>query len=441
MTDKALPKRKRATWPYDWTKLVDQSPIAQGCIPFSPNEKRAAGMPEHIVAHWSAYENSEDGHFDYKPMSWLEQYQETLIEQGDVSQEAIQEWRHENMLSCLSRFPQVLPPEFIKEYGRPATSVPDNLPPPLDFLQGEVRTNIQLEDGEDKDASFIQVDNNKIAEPLQARINSCDTTWYKCDWRNGMLKPFRFKCDQFLHCPRCAQERADKEQNRVLSCTGNADLYRIKMPVGADSGKVTKGLDSSRYRRYPQKDGSTVILTLDGDASPDAEKIDPHALNWTQLTQTPKGSRYSGKMYEQKETAPAKEIDPSVQTKRIEIITYRFDTQGKKQNDVTRDIQNAWDFATLATCAFVVDFECIEEAIAERMRHFRAIVEERGYRCIGARFDHEFVNSDEINWEANNLYIRDKLRKKGYTNAALEVTEQQETEALEKIFAEVPALG
>lgn len=391
----------------------------------------------------------------YCSRTWLTKDQRGLLHDGyneyDVTTkdqepgtfpaaETIREWQLENLAAAEIAWPQCLPPKTKAELVKEASianggDVPDILPNDVLGFLSENESEVQMPEGADQDMVWMLQDNVRLEAPHRLRIEQCGALRYKPIWQSGMLRGYYQKCELFRYCPKCAQDRAADEMNRVTEQVGNKTLYQLTVAKGGDVKNAVRALDTNQYRRYPIEGEITIILTTDaGAADRGARPVKLADVNWRELTQTPQGSKPSGRMRSaEKKAAPKKEENETDRTGRIEVLTFQIEANGLSEDDARQEYVKCWELAVLATIHLPVTLDTIEMVIGERMRHFRSSLAGAGYKVIYSVYVYEHVVESQIDWIPYNNYIRDKLHKKGYFNMVEQADKEWEVISVPKM--------
>jgi len=179
-------------------------------------------------------------------------------------------------------------------YGdyREAEPEPDNW---FDLLDDRV-----FEVTSDMEDALRDMDRRKeLDERRLSRIADCGNWAYWFDPHAGSMKTYKFRCDLFRECPKCLEQRAKAEFKQWRKV-----MYEPVAHFTMDSGETDSwlrkaGAKKSDYVRYPQKDGTDVLL-VQRDLIPDASLVGPewyHQQDWTKIMDTPEGRNRSGTLH------------------------------------------------------------------------------------------------------------------------------------------------
>lgn len=292
--------------------------------------------------------------------------------------------------------------------------------PVLDFL-GTESLDVSLDDPPNEEAYVELSDGRLVPADVSERVAQCGQLRHKPDWRTGKRAGYYQRCELHLYCPSCLARRASKEKERVLAAVGDTGtVYKLVVSAGESTAKIVRGIDSAHYRRYPQANGSTVILHTDPNTEGDSIPVED--LDFQALARTPEGANWSGKLApttppvstenKDKEEGPSKVV-------RVPAFTVD-DPRDRIEAERNEDYTQCWEFATLATADLDPGMETLALCMRERMRHYRSALEKKGYRVTFFVYDFERVYEAEIDWKPYNAHIRKKLQAQGYTNTILD---------------------
>ena len=205
-----------------------------------------------------------------------------------------------------------------------------------------------------------------------------------------------------------------------MDAIGDSPMWRLTVPAGESTANAVRGIGCDKYRRYPQEDGSTIILHTDPEAG--GEQVDADMLDFQALACPPEGANWSGKLATAAVPAAkedVKEDEGASKVVRVPEFTVE-DPQDRMPAEQREDYNRCWEFATLATADLDPDMEILSLCMAERMRHYRSALEKQGYHVRFFVYEYERAVEAEIDWKPYNAYIRKKLHERGYTNTILD---------------------
>ena len=289
-----------------------------------------------------------------------------------------------------------------------------------DFLADAPEIDVVFDDNPGEEAFVEAEDGRLIPASLAERVAQCGLLRHKPDWRTGKRTGYYQKCDLHLYCQACLERRAEKEAERMLDVLGGGQVRVLTIPAGEDTAKIVRDIDSACYRRYPQEDGSTVIIHTDEDVG--GEEVDAADLDWLALARTPEGANWSGKL--STAAAPIAEKEEEQEegiSKGVRVPEFTVeDPLDRMKTEQQEDYNTCWEFATLATAHLDPDLDTVAWAMRERMRHYRSALEGKSYRVRFFVYEFERAVDAEIDWKPYNALIRKKLQVQGYTNVALD---------------------
>jgi len=238
------------------------------------------------------------------------------------------------------------------------------------------------------------------------RLARCGSFCHGINPATGEPRAFRYQCGLFHICPHCAKDRADAEKTLVINLAGGFAPFR-ELTLSEDEARkfirnFRENKDSFTYRRYPQEDGSVVILHTNPELA--GEMTNVNALDWETLVKTPQGKNMSGKT----NSKPAKQVSSqdddngkvivceSISAERPFLMSrYRFEEL----------MVESWEFAVMKTAHLAPDIETLELCMQARMDAFRLQLDNAGLPVVFSVSKRQRVRDSQINWVPYNEKI------------------------------------
>ena len=215
----------------------------------------------------------------------------------------------------------------------------------------------------------------------QQRIAHCGEAYGRyMDPQTGKLTHGVYHCGVWRECPSCFDYRKNKLRgaaHRAILDARKADK-KLKL-VQADKrtvDKLTRGVDKSKYARYPGDDFDTLLIVED-ECSSTGDVVsydDVSELDWDTLAVTPEGRRMSGKLGREN-AAPSDDV---MKVKVTSFVLHR---------DTTKQQEKAALEATLKATAHLQPTTLAEVQKAVKTRHsvfVRELIKAGGKMLPGA---------------------------------------------------------
>lgn len=226
------------------------------------------------------------------------------------------------------------------------------------------------------------------------RLVNCGAWSATFDIHSGRGKSYKFACQVYRECDTCLQARADLEQFHCRRTIHSKKIIAISMSK-EEAKRFTRAHHKRHYTRYPQLDGTKLILTT-LDRLPDGmayEKINRKWVensDWRSIVMQPPGSNRSGLL-----CLPTTNIKP----KPFDIIaTPLIVSNAPKMEllEIMADVVEETHLLDPKTSKEVVF--CLQQRIDLTVRKLR----ERGYTTT--RYYKKLkLEINSINWKVNDI--------------------------------------
>lgn len=222
---------------------------------------------------------------------------------------------------------------------------------------------------------LIDDEEREKQEHRERHISFCGSIYQTIDPSSGGYRTYQVSCGYWRYCPKCFQSRAEQFAAWGEQAQKQAGPYlRVaNLDKGTASKLIRKLGDKDRYLRIPTSEDEVIVL-FDVSGIGGTERytkgslIDVDTLDWSELANTPEGSRYTGYLGREKKEAPK---EPYISITVPQFVVQDLDS---------KEISAAWKEASSYTDHLDPDYdeEDLEYACWLRMQTFRESIEERG---------------------------------------------------------------
>lgn len=250
-------------------------------------------------------------------------------------------------------------------------------------------------------------DEKKKFKRKRNRIDNCGSwsNWY--DPHTGKRTGYFFYCGAFRECSRCLEKRAERELDWMKKSflTGKLNALTKTIADRQTVSKMLRGIHKDEYVRYPQSDGTDLLLS-DPTLGLAGEKIGISWImnqDWKEILSTPEGRNKSGVIHIPKLTE---------KPEKFSIITTQQFTSDASQEVIngTMDEVVQETFSMNPQSA-----EEVEDYINDRSRRAIDKLKEQGY--VTSIFVKKVkVVHNKIAWQRQNSLFNNSVNTKNLTS-------------------------
>jgi len=214
-----------------------------------------------------------------------------------------------------------------------------------------------------------------LSPAQQKRLKLCGSYAVRINPSTGLPYRIRYKCKLWRHgCPLCLRERQLEFEKRFIDAQrevsgelriiqrSKKDMDYLLRQTRAENDNITE-----LYWRVPTEDGD--LLLVDSELIDLPSDIEPEDLNWEELSQTPEGRNFSGRLGKD---SPA----PSEDDETFEITAYQVIARPGYGDTLTKAAKRALEQTKELDPEF--DPEKIEDAYMKRHNAFLEQIEATG---------------------------------------------------------------
>lgn len=240
-------------------------------------------------------------------------------------------------------------------------------------------------------------------------VAQCGSQSWRPDPSNGRkIIPYRISCKRWRRCPKCLVSRAAEFENRFDHCVEDTTIDGVSylgiVQLDKDQAKeVVKKFNKmdTEYWRHPLESGG-VLLFFDSLHFPDLDNPELHdSINWTDICQTPKGTRYSGNLGRREKVKKEGLV--------VKVPQFRFNEDLSEQV-----ITAAWRIALKETEKLDPKYEvdAIEECLQLRMDCFEEAIESMKGEVVEKYRVMARVPKENFGWQNSDYEVPSTLETK-----------------------------